>query len=227
MSKVTRPERRILHCFADIGVESEPLLAYGSVVRVGLNARDTNGSLPIRADARQLPFPDDLRFDLGVFHPPCTKWSSMPGANKNGDAPDFIPLAREIAAKHCDHYIIENQPRAPLHDPVRLQGNMFGLPIKYERAFETSFHVEQPAIHMTLDTECSTYYYSDRSTEWWKSVKGVSADYPKQQLAKSGTPAAYIHYLARAWLRATVDDAPARSTGDQMHDKPTAAETND
>jgi len=51
-------------------------------------------------------------------------------------------------------------------------------------------------------------------------VKGVSADYPKQPLAKSGIPAPYINYLARAWLRATVDDSPARSKGDQMHAVP-------
>lgn len=210
-------EQSILHCFADMGVESEPLSAYGNVVRIGIDARDTNESEPVKADATALPFKDDVTFDLGVFHPPCTRWSDMPDADKNGDAPNYIPLAREIAEKHCEHYIIENKPQAPLRDPVRLKGDVFGLPIEYDRAFETSFHVEQPVIHQTFGTECSTYYYADRSKAWWHSVKGVSGDYPKQQLAKSGIPAPYVHYLCRAWLRATVDDAPARSTGDQMH----------
>jgi hypothetical protein len=207
----------ILHCFADTGVESETLSAYGDVVRVGIDPRDTNYSAPIQADANALPLKDGVTFAFGLFHPPCTRWSDMPDANKDGDAPDLIPLAREIGENHCEHYIIENKPQAPLKDPVRLKGDMFGLPIEYERAFETSFHVEQPTIHMTLGTECSTYYYADRSAEWWHSVKGVSREYPKQQLAKSGIPAPYINYLARAWLRATVDDAPARSKGDQMH----------
>jgi len=205
---------RILHCFADTGVESEPLGAYGDVVRVGLNPRDSNGSQPIQADANALPFADDTTFAFGLFHPPCTRWSDMPDA---GDAPNLIPLARELGERYCEHYIIENKPAAPLRDPVRLKGDMFGLPIEYDRAFETSFHVEQPAIHMTLGTECSTYYYSDRSTEWWHSVKGVAGDYPKQRLAKSGTPAAYVHYLARAWLRETVDGGRARSKASEMH----------
>jgi hypothetical protein len=211
---------RILHCFADTGVESETLSAYGDVVRIGIDPRDTNESEPVQADANALPIKDSVTFDLGVFHPPCTRWSDMPSANKNDDAPNLIPLSREIAEQHCQHHIIENKPQAPLNNPVRLKGDMFGLPIEYERAFETSFHVEQPAVHMTLGTECSTYYYADRSTEWWHSVKGVSGDYPKQQLAKSGIPAPYMHYLARAWLRATVDDSAARSKGDQMHAVP-------
>ncbi len=208
--------RRILHCFADTGVEAEPLGAYGDVVRIGLEPRDSNDSQPIQADATALPIASDATFDLGLFHPPCTRWSDMPSADVDG-APNLIPAARDIAERHCDHWIIENKPRAPLRDPVRLKGDMFGLPIEYERAFETSFHAEQPTIHMTLGTECSTYYYADRSAEWWHSVKGVSGDYPKQRLAKSGTPAPYIHYLARAWLRATVDRKRARSTSAEMH----------
>ena len=206
----------ILHCFADTGVEAEPLGAYGDVVRIGLDPRDTNASQPVRADATQLPIADGATFGLGLFHPPCTRWSDMPSADTD-DAPDLIPTARKLGERYCEHYIIENKPAAPLRDPVRLKGDMFGLPIEYERAFETSFHVEQPVMHMTLGTECSTYYYADRSTEWWHSVKGVAADYPKQRLAKSGTPAAYINYLCRAWLRATVDDGHARSKGSEMH----------
>jgi len=135
---------RILHCFADHGTEAEVLSAYGDVIRVGHGARDTNQSHPIKADARQLPFGDNVRFDFGLFHPPCTPWSDMPDANKAGDAPNLIPLAREIAEKHCDYWVIENKPRAPLDDPVLLNGDHFGLPIEYERAFETNFPVEEP-----------------------------------------------------------------------------------
>lgn len=206
-------ETLILHCFADIGVESEPLSAYGTVVRVGHDARPGGNGHAITADARELPF-DDVRFALGLFHPPCTKWADMPNANAEGDAPNYIPLCREIANEYCDHYIIENKPKAPLNDPVRLNGDVFGLPIEYDRAFETSFHVEQPPAHHTFGTEVSTYFYSDRSKQWWRSVKGVSGDYPKQELAKSGTPSAYIHYLCREWLRETngTDSSDSRSS---------------
>ena len=212
--------RAILHCFADMGVESEALAAYGNVVRVGIDPRDydANPSTPVQADASkpdELPF-EEGQFKLGLFHAPCTRWANV--TNISGDPedhPNLIPEAREIGERYCEHYIIENQPQAPLRDPVTLDGSMWGLPIKYERAFETSFHVEQPTRQATLvpATECSPYFYSDRSRAWWASVKGYTGDYPKQHLAKNCLPNQYVHYLMRAYLRATnsVDAKEARS----------------
>jgi len=177
---------RILHCFADHGTESEVFGCYGDVVRVGLDPRDTNDSTVIQADAHNLPFSDDVRFDFALFHPPCTRWSDMPGANKDDDAPNLIPLAREIGRKHCDYWVIENKPRAPLKDPVLLDGKMFNLPIKYERAFEANFDLEQPPRQSFLvETESSSYFYSEMSREWWASVKGLDAQrYTKHALCK-------------------------------------------
>lgn len=211
----------ILHCFADVGVESEPLSAYGEVVRVGLNPRDTNDSQPVKADANALPFGDGVTFDLGLFHPPCQKWSTA--SRGRGDHPDLIPLARDIGERYAEHYIIENVPSAPLNQPVYLDGRMFGLPITYRRAFETSFHVEQPRMYNDLLAPDGPLADHQETGGWqgderlWRSIKQVSGDYPTRDLKRSGIPAPYIHYLARAWVRATVDDEPDRSTGDQMH----------
>lgn len=200
---------RILHCFADMGVESEVLEGYGDVVRVGIDARDTNESEPITADANDLPFCEDVQFDLGVFHPICSKWADTTSiSGEPDDHPNQIPLARNIAVQHCDHWIIENKPGAPLKDPVVLEGRMFGLPIAYKRGFETSFEVEQPPHVGSLDekAETSPFFFSERSHEWWASVKGYRADrYPKQHLAKNSIPAPYIHHLCRAWLIARED----------------------
>ena len=203
------PGLRILHCFADFGTEAEALGCYGDVVRVGLDAQDTNESQPIKADAHHIPFGEGVRFDLGLFHPPCTKWSDMPDANKNGDAPDLIPLAREIAERHCDYWVIENKPRAPLNDPVLLNGKMFGLPIEYERAFESNFQLEQPPRQAFLaETESSSYFYSEKSRGWWASVKGIDADaYTKHALCKNSLPSAYVHHIVRSFFRATGGDA--------------------
>lgn len=195
---------KILHCFADHGTEAEVMGCYCDVVRVGINARDTNDSTAIRADAHALPF-DGEAFDFGLFHPPCTKWSDMPGANKNGDAPDLIPLSREIAEEHCRYWVIENKPRAPLKDPTILNGKMFGLPIEYERAFESNFELEQPPRQAFLaKTESSSYFYSEMSREWWASVKGIDAErYTKHALCKNSLPAAYVHHIMRSYLRAS------------------------
>lgn len=212
-------EPRILHAFADYGTESEVLCGFGDVVRVGIDPKDTNDSTPIRGDAHILadgndwnfPFKDDVTFDLGVFHPVCSKWADTTSISGDPDQhEDMIPSARTLAEKFCDHYIIENVPKAPLRDPVVLDGRMFGLPIKYERAFETSFRVPQPPRYQRFwgkdgeygKAETSSFYFSERSRKWWASVKGYRPrSYPKQHLAKNTIPAPYIHHVVRAWLK--------------------------
>lgn len=198
---------RILHCFADDGVESEALGNYGEVVRVGLDPSDRNTSMPLVADAsepEQLPFREE-EFDLALLHPPCTRWADMTSIDGDPeDHPDLIEEAREIGELYADHYIIENKPAAPLRDPVVLEGRMFGLPIKYARAFETSFDVEQPVRNSRLGepAETSPFFYSERPTEWWAAAKGYpTGRYPKEHLAKNCLPAPYVHHLARGWIR--------------------------
>lgn len=206
----------ILHCFADYGTESEILSNYGDVVRIGIDAKDTNESQPISADAhveatdRHLPISDDVTFDLGVFHPVCSRWAATTSISGDPDSHEnMIPSARAIAEKYCDEYIIENVPRAPLKEPVVLNGSMFGLPIKYERAFETSFRTPQPPREGSLLTkdgasdtvETSTFFFSERSKEWWAATKQYDPrPYIKDHLAKNTIPGPYIHYLVRAWL---------------------------
>lgn len=194
----------ILHVFADRGVESEALEKYGEVVRIGINAVYNESSEAIRADANHLPIKPGVKFDIGVFHPPCGRWAEITNiTGDSGDWPNLIPLSREIAEKHCREYIIENKPKAPLENPTKLNGKMFGLPIAYERAFETSFTVNGVPGDSGIETECSPYFYSDRSKGWWAGVKGYSMEYPKQHIAKNSIPSAYIHFLMRNYLSAT------------------------
>lgn len=217
---------RILHCFADYGVESEILSWYGDVVRIGITGHDQNESEPILANAHiegddtevDVPFKEDVQFDLGVFHPVCSKWAAT--TSISGDPDDhvnMIPSARSIAERYCDHYIIENVPRAPLKDPIVLDGRMFGLPIEYERGFETNFRVPQPpqwkqfwALGEEADNnkaETSSFFFTERTRQWWASAKGYPpCDYPKQHLAKNVIPAPYIHHICRAWLEVYQDE---------------------
>lgn len=214
----------ILQCFADYGTESEILSGFGEVVRVGIDPVDTNDSNPIKADAHvsadekdwSFPIKEDVTFDLGVFHPVCSKWAAT--TSISGDPDDhenMIPSAREIADKYCDHYIIENVPRAPLRDPIVLNGRMFGLPIEYERGFETSFKVPQPPLERQLLTnegtsetaETSSFFFSERSRDWWAAAKNyVPGSYPKSHLAKNTIPAPFIYYIVRAWLEVYEDE---------------------
>jgi hypothetical protein len=216
--KNNREDPLILHCFADYGTESEILSGFGEVIRLSLDPVDTNESIPIKADAHidregkywDVPFNDDITFDLGLFHPVCSRWAAT--TSISGDPDDhenMIPSARSIAERYCDHHIIENVPKAPLEDPTILNGRMLGLSIEYERAFETSFDVPQPPRERMLLTgsgpsqkaETSSFFFSERSKEWWAAAKNYRpGSYPKQHLAKNTIPAPYIFYLLRAWL---------------------------
>lgn len=206
----------ILHVFADKGVEAEALGQYGNVIRIGLDAVPNDASQGIKADANHMPIRPGVTFGLGVLHPPCGRWADLTSISGDSeDWPDLIPLARELADTYCKHYIIENKPAAPLENPTVLNGKMFGLPIKYERAFETSFPVSRmPVTQTQLETECSPYFSADRSKSWWAGVKGYSQAYPKQHLAKNCIPAPFIHHLMRQFLNATNarDKDHARST---------------
>jgi hypothetical protein len=194
---------KILHCFADEGVESELLADYGEVYRIGLDVSDNNRSHAIQADAKTLPFKDSVTFDLGLFHPPCTKWSEMPSADTE-NAPNLIPQAREIAQQHCSDWIIENKPRAPLDDPVYLSGDMFGLPVDYKRAFETSFPVEQPPEQARFkESPGQPFFYTEYGKEWWATAKGYSPRYSAKHLSRNAVPRSYLNYLLRAWIQTT------------------------
>jgi hypothetical protein len=195
----------ILHCFADEGIEAEALSAFGSVTRVGLDPVDNQYTDELIAcDARDVSF--DRTFDLGLFHPPCQRWT--PGAKMNGtdeDHENLIPLARELGREYCDAWIIENVPQAPLHQPLVLNGGMFGLPLHYERAFETSYHVDQPRHQSRLSGPGGFERHHENggfqgSLQLWKSAKGYSGDYSARSLKREAIPRAYINYLVRPLL---------------------------
>lgn len=196
----------ILHCFADHGIESEALTAYGSVTRVGLNPTDNQyTSVVIAADARSVDLGGG--FDLGLFHPPCQSWANQTeihGDRENHE--NLIPLARELAQEHCEHWIIENVPGAPLNDPVTLNGGMFGSPLHYERCFETNYRVDQPRNQARLDDGHNAFSEHHRTGGWqgslelWKSAKGYSGDHQARSLKREAVPRAYLDYLIRPLL---------------------------
>ena len=197
---------RIAHLFADHGVESEVLSRFGPVLRFTIKPRPT----PFVAETVTMDLMERMpsgQFDLAVLHPRCTDQSDM--TSIDGDPDDHenqIPRAREIAEAIAEDYVIENKPRDDLRDPTVLNGKMFGLPIHYERAFETSFPVKSPPRERTLGEKTVTpYYYSDRSTDWWRTVKGYRGDYPKQHLAKNALPSVYVETIVRSWLEARND----------------------
>jgi len=205
MAQERKTSDRIAHLFADFGTEAETLSTFGDVYRFTISPRENSYDVEVIQMDLTKSMPNG-EFDLAVLHPPCTRWSNMPSVEPE-DHPDLIGRAREIGQTIAEHYVIENKPAAPLHSPTVLDARMFGLPIKYERAFETSFSVKQPPrnARLTESAETSPFYYTERSRQWWKSVKGLRGDYPVQHIAKNALPSVYIQHIARGWLTATND----------------------
>jgi len=215
---------RIAHLFADYGVEAEALASIGEVHRFTIDPVPNEFVAETTAMDLMDETPDGT-FELAVFHPRCSKWTDMPGVDPE-DHPNQIPRAREIADEIAADYIIENKPRAPLKDAVTLNGRMFGLPLAYERAFETSFDVPQPPMQQTFGEKTVTpYFYSDRTRSWWASTKGYTGEYPKQHLAKNALPAAYVRFLTRSWLE-SLDTRDAEVPQDNNDPAPTEIHPN-
>ena len=199
-------EWNILHAFADTGVECELLSSFGAVTRVGLDpVRNQYTDELIASDVREVSF--DQTFDLGLFHPPCQRWT--PGAKMQGtdeDHENLIPVARDLGREYCDAWIVENVPQAPLHNPTVLNGGMFGLPLHYERAFETSYHVPAPPRQTQLGRPNNKFESHHANGDWkgskelWATVKGYSTQWRANALKRTAIPRAYLNYLLRPLL---------------------------
>lgn len=207
--------RRIVHLFADVGVEDEVLHTFGDVVRVGIDPTPNPFSDAVQADARDPPLGGG--YDLAVAHPPCQRWSvATPGGGGDPeDHPDYIDDARRVCRDLADHYVIENVRDAPLRDPVHFTGGMFGMGIHYPRAFETSFPVRQPQRATRWRPSAGPLAEQGKhgnawvgSNEGWRLAKGYGHDWPARGLKRHAVPAPYLRRLLYWWLAALDDDSP-------------------
>lgn len=86
---------------------------------------------------------DALTVDLSQFDaiwasPPCQLWVDPNSGHSDRTPPDLVTPIRERILAVGLPYIIENVDRAPLRDPVKLCGTMFGLPLIRHRLFESN-----------------------------------------------------------------------------------------
>jgi DNA (cytosine-5)-methyltransferase 1 len=84
-------------------------------------------------------------FDAIHASPPCQAYSNAQRIKQN-EHPDLVGPSRELLQAAGLPYIIENVSGAPLINPVRLEGQMFGLNTNRPRLFECSFPVEMPVL---------------------------------------------------------------------------------
>lgn len=94
----------------------------------------------LRIDALKLSMAFLRGFDFIHASPPCQAYSVMASSGH----PDLIEEVRSRLIESGRPYVIENIMRAPLHDPVMLCGQMFGLELFRHRIFEASWPLAQP-----------------------------------------------------------------------------------
>jgi len=200
---------KILHLWADTGIEDEVLHTFGTVHRVGIDPDPNPFSEVIQADARNPPVACDYK--LAVAHPPCQRYSVCTnGTGEPESHPEQIEDARRVCRNHAEHYLIENVPGAPLRDPVKFVGGMFGLPIHYPRCFETSFEVVRPNYVKRWDPSVGPLAEQGKKgnawvgkSEGWRIAKGYSHEWNIRPLKRHAVPAPYLRRLLYWWLSAT------------------------
>lgn len=90
-------------------------------------------------------------FDVRAGSPPCQKFSAMTkGRWKEREHADLVGPTRELMRAIGGPYVIENVMGAPLDNPTKLCGTMFGLQtregsqLRRHRLFETNWALRPP-----------------------------------------------------------------------------------
>ena len=181
---------KILHAFADKGIESYELQKHGEVTRVGISPESGAGNV-VKANGNMLPFRENT-FDFGLFHPPCQHYSRVtPDRSKHERT---IPKARKEAKRVCRYYAIENVRGSELKDPVILNGDIFGKSFEYERHFETNYEIEQPEIDRNKEYPIQW----GKNTLAWASQKGYrKIPVSNTEVMRHGIPRCYIRYILK------------------------------
>lgn len=73
--------------------------------------------------------------------PPCqlfTMYNNVKSIKKSTEEKylNLIPQTRAVLQRSGKPYVIENVPKSPLNDPIRLCGTSFGIPVRRHRLFE-------------------------------------------------------------------------------------------
>jgi DNA (cytosine-5)-methyltransferase 1 len=136
-------------------------------------------------------------FDVYHASVPCQRWSLASGFHRvHAHYPDLITPIRERLRATGKPYIIENVVGAPLVNPVRLCGAMFGLRVYRHRLFESNLLLFQPPHkkHMVKAAPPGAIASPD---EYW-SVGGHFGQKGQAQMAMGIDWMKTVHEIAQA-----------------------------
>jgi DNA (cytosine-5)-methyltransferase 1 len=181
------------------------------------------GDVFVQADALEYLKTADLdRFDLLHASPPCQAHSAMRVLHNAKAHLDLITPTRPLLQRSGKPYCIENVPGAPLINPTRLCGSMFGLrapdgaSLKRHRLFETSFPLTAPSAcrhsrpvigvygghNRDRQREAGTNHRSRSDRPWAHAfiAMGVPVGSMTLNELSQAIPPAYSRYVAEQFL---------------------------
>jgi DNA (cytosine-5)-methyltransferase 1 len=154
---------------------------------------------------------DDLffrQFDAIHASPPCQDHTRTPGP-VHGTA-WMLPMIRDRLSSIGVPWVLENVPGAPMRADYLLCGCMFGLGVRRERWFETSWHGF--ALNMAHDHRQPAHCVVGNGTPSGVLAKGIV------QTPESCRAAMGIEWMSRAELSQAIPPAYTEFVGEQMID---------
>ena len=188
------------------------------VVGVDINPQPRYPFAFIQHDALALDMRFIRSFDAIHASPPCQAHSAMKHAHNARAHVDLIPQTRAILMASGLPYVIENVEGAPLIEPARLCGTMFGLgaescELRRHRIFETSFfippveccHSNRPVIGVYGGhaRKRSSKHGGRKTKDTWEgghksaAAKALGIDWMTLAEMSEAIPPAYAAYLGR------------------------------
>lgn len=165
---------------------------------------------------------DPMRFYAIHASPPCQGYSphvssssSQWAGTMGKEEPRLIEPLRELLRASGLPYVIENVVGAPLLNPVRLCGTMFGLPLARHRLFESNVALTAPdhgrckgvaldyATGRGWDPRDMTVTGKGRhagTTDRWKEVMGWPDTHVTQHGLREAIPPAYTEWIGTALI---------------------------
>ncbi len=151
-------------------------------------------------------------FALIHASPPCQAYTTGGRVRERASCPRLIEPVRDLLRKVGVPYVIENVEGAPLINPVRLCGSMFGLGVRRHRLFECSFPIAHPrcttAMHRAQGPVVGVYGHLHGEKGAWKGMAPSTLKSWKQAMG--------IDWMSRDGLSQAIPPAYTRWIGEQF-----------